>query len=1239
MAFRQRLFWLFVLSLFCWGTATVWQAMSERQNQRYARLADEVQEFVVEGIRQQESALDSLSGYLNEPYLNLRRLNNQLGKYQFPGFSFFVFEGDDPVFWSDNQVLPNAYRIRKAQNGSLFFTGNGWYILSYREHGQRLLASLFLIRYQYPFQNYYLSDHFNEDMNLPENARLFNAVVPGTWAITGLHDDYLFSLGFLSTGETPASQTGVAILYGFAFLFLFLLLTDVMLVLARRNRISGLLLLLAVIGLRLLLNYLRLPCALFTSEVFSPRYYASGFLLNSPGDLLLTVAVIIMIILYFYYRINHAVLRNADDPVDHAGLWSVMVTVIFLLTFLFSVFINYLLSGLVINSQISFNVGNVFELSGYSLAGMTVFGSLLFALYLLCDCAVRFLRRTGFTLAYASVLFLISQGLFLIILLVFRDWSLFSDYGVSAFILTNSLVIFISYIRITEKRLFSFSRSVMALVVFSLYAAQLIYSYNMIREHDKRQLLAAKLENEQDLVAEFLLEDLSRQISNDTILVRHVTEGAAGLTEYPMANENLDKRLMRIYFGGYLNRYEVRFRYFDREERPVNIAGDPTWNLDLIRKQLKEEGRQVHETPFYYLPQTNGRIVYAGLIPIRSEKTLLGYVSIEMNARYMQEEAGFPGLLLSSRPGIQQELSNYSFARYQNNRLVTQSGPFNYYLTPVPYEASWHNLNGMRFTHFEGYSHLFYRFGNDGLIIISQQEQSAWAFLTLFSYIFIFFSIVFLFLYFIIRVVRQGFRPGFNFKTRIQLTVILIVIATLTLTGAATVAYIVDNYKKAQNLRIREKVNNILLLIESRLAGREKLEDPVGDDLIYSFSELANTLGTDFNLYNLNGKLLFTTQSRIYDQELTAPIMNRDAFTRLTTNQKALFTETEKIGNLSYLAGYEHIRNNSNQTIGYLSLPYFARESELKRDISTFLIALINIYILLFSLAILAAFVISNRVTLPLRIIQDSLRRMKLGGENELIEWNSKDEIGALIKEYNRTVNKLQESAELLAKSERESAWREMARQVAHEIKNPLTPMKLGVQHLLRAWEDDHTDKEDLLKRIGDTLIEQIDTLTNIANEFSNFAKMPKPEYTQVDLSRVLKQTADLYNETENARIVLDIPQKKLWVLADKDQLVRIFSNLVKNAVQAIPPDRQGLIKIEVIETTDFYDISVQDNGSGIPKEQIDRIFTPNFTTKSGGTGLGLAMVKNMVTMMEGDIWFTTVENKGTSFFIRLRKA
>jgi nitrogen fixation/metabolism regulation signal transduction histidine kinase len=235
-------------------------------------------------------------------------------------------------------------------------------------------------------------------------------------------------------------------------------------------------------------------------------------------------------------------------------------------------------------------------------------------------------------------------------------------------------------------------------------------------------------------------------------------------------------------------------------------------------------------------------------------------------------------------------------------------------------------------------------------------------------------------------------------------------------------------------------------------------------------------------------------------------------------------------------------------------------------------------------------------------------------------------------------VQELQLSADLLAKSERESAWREMAKQVAHEIKNPLTPMKLGVQHLQRAWNDNHPNKDEMIKRISTTLIEQIETLSNIATEFSNFAKMPKPDFGIVNLRDVIQQTVDLYSQTANMFFEIEMTQHPIEINGDKDQLNRIFSNLIKNAIQAIPEDRSGVVKIKLVDNKSDYLISITDNGIGIPDHLINKIFVPNFTTKSSGTGLGLAMVKNMVEGMYGTIEFKTKLGSGTTFTLKFLK-
>jgi nitrogen fixation/metabolism regulation signal transduction histidine kinase len=319
-----------------------------------------------------------------------------------------------------------------------------------------------------------------------------------------------------------------------------------------------------------------------------------------------------------------------------------------------------------------------------------------------------------------------------------------------------------------------------------------------------------------------------------------------------------------------------------------------------------------------------------------------------------------------------------------------------------------------------------------------------------------------------------------------------------------------------------------------------------------------------------------------------------------------------------------------------MSLPYFARQYGLQQEIFSLLAALTNIYVFLILISVVLALVVSNRITEPLRFIRESLKNLKLDEANRAIEWNSKDEIGELVEEYNRTLNELVRSAELLAKSERESAWREMAKQVAHEIKNPLTPMKLSIQMLQRSKNDGAEDLHERIDRVTNTLIEQIDTLSNIATEFSSFAQMPKSNIEKVDLKELLESTAQLYHNSE-AEIELNLEVKAdRMVKADKEQMLRVFNNLIKNGIQAVEDGTKPKISIGLIRDGNELVASVKDNGSGIPAGLKDKIFVPNFTTKSSGMGLGLAMVKNIIESINGNVWFTSENGHGTTFYISL---
>jgi signal transduction histidine kinase len=491
--------------------------------------------------------------------------------------------------------------------------------------------------------------------------------------------------------------------------------------------------------------------------------------------------------------------------------------------------------------------------------------------------------------------------------------------------------------------------------------------------------------------------------------------------------------------------------------------------------------------------------------------------------------------------------------------------------------------------------------------------------------------------------VRQLFTVGFTFsnltfKYRIQLVFVIIILASLGLFGIGSILFIRDQYQNKNEEIISDKTHSVRLEIEYYLKEKNYALNPAFAN--YLLNDISAVFGTDVNMYDLKGDLYASSRQKLFDEGLISRKMNPEAFLELNTKGASEFIHDEHIGNLEYLSAYLPVRNKDGQLEAYLNFPYFARQSALEKEISQFLVALINIYVLLFALSVLAAIFVSNYLTHPLRLIQDKMRQVKLGKINDPIRWQNNDEIGSLVFEYNRMITELAQSAERLAQSERESAWREMAKQVAHEIKNPLTPMRLSIQLFERAYKDKAPGIDEKIERMSKTMIEQIDTLASIANAFSDFAKMPKVISERMDVLQLAQSTVGLFRETSEG-IDINFNAGNLTeaiISADKEQLVRVFNNLLKNAVQAIPEDRNGKITVTLErQTTDTGArilLAFADNGTGIADEVIDKIFVPNFTTKTAGMGLGLAMVKNITEHCGGRIWFETTKGKGTTFFV-----
>jgi two-component system nitrogen regulation sensor histidine kinase NtrY len=610
---------------------------------------------------------------------------------------------------------------------------------------------------------------------------------------------------------------------------------------------------------------------------------------------------------------------------------------------------------------------------------------------------------------------------------------------------------------------------------------------------------------------------------------------------------------------------------------------------------------------------------------------------IELRSDVDAFQAGYSELLLDRNYQGYVKLKDYSFAKYINGNLVLRTGDFPYDKTDAEYVDK---NSDYRIFKKEGFKHILYKNGNI-TVLVSKPKLAFVDVLISFAYIFAFILLISNLLVALIK--RPDLRTvfSFNFRQKLQASFIAILLFSFISIGVVVAFFSIRQYQTKHHENIKEKLNSIYTELDSKLSMERVLSTDWRDDTNSSINELlirlSNVFNTDINLYNKNGFLIATSRPEVFYRDLTSRRLNMNALINLDDLAKSEYIQSEKIGSLEYLSAYVPFYNSENQLLAYLNLPYFRMQSVLAREISNLVVAIMNFILLLIVITMSIAVIISSRLTSPLRMLSTGLASVELGKKSEHLSYDGHDEIGDMVKQYNRMVDEIEESANKLANSEREYAWREMAKQVAHEIKNPLTPMKLNIQQLYKSWRDGVPGFEKKFERFTKNQIEYIENLSSIASAFSSFAKMPGAKPEEVDLLEQIKTTLELFKNTDNVSFRLNWPHEtRIMVFIDKEHLNGIFSNLIKNGIQSMPTGKAGLIKINLEIKGDKVIVSVSDNGTGIQDELKKNLFTPNFTTKSSGMGLGLSIVKKYVESANGKIWFESQLNKGSIFFVEL---
>ena len=477
----------------------------------------------------------------------------------------------------------------------------------------------------------------------------------------------------------------------------------------------------------------------------------------------------------------------------------------------------------------------------------------------------------------------------------------------------------------------------------------------------------------------------------------------------------------------------------------------------------------------------------------------------------------------------------------------------------------------------------------------------------------------------------------FSLRTRIFIAMIFIVIMASVLIAVITIYQFNEQAEEYHNKRLERKEEAIKSAITYELK-REPIArfgsillPKVLDDKLNEISDIHNL---DINIYDLDGNLLRSSYvesaTDTTGTRLSVGILEQ---LKKNPNHRLVLPKSSPDGK-KFKSAFSYIDGNKDKPVGIIGVPYLQDNTFQDEELQEFLTRLSAVYMVILLVAITLAYFLSKYITKSLENVSRRMRQTTVDRTNQKITLGkASQEIHNLVEAYNSMIDQIEDSAVQLAQSERKHAWREMAKQVAHEIKNPLTPMRLTVQSFYQNFDPKDPEVQDKMKEFTDSLIQQIDTMSSIASAFSNFAQMPKPNREELNVNEEVKKALDIFHENYIRLIPAD---QNITLMFDKIQLTRIVTNLITNSIQALEDTEAPHILVRVRKEEGQVLLEVEDNGIGIAKEDENKVFEPKFTTKSSGMGLGLPMVKNIVEAYNGDIWFVTEPRVKTVFSVSL---
>ncbi|MEX2336520.1 MAG: ATP-binding protein [Fulvivirga sp.] len=1141
--------------------------------------------------------------------------------------AFYIFKKGRLLYWSDYRYVPDYryltgnYSLKLVKTLRKTLLSRRWIVAD----SDVEVFGIIPLHNNYKVENNYLKSGYNPDIFNDLDLKIYSPKAKKGYDICVSGNNCLFKVDFAEDDVRAGSLMNimVLILYVLGGLFLLIwILKKISSVFKRQLEMGIVIVIVLLMAIRIMMLLFGFPDTFIKMSLFDSRQFASSSFNPSFGDLYLNILCLLTIAFYvFRYRHRSLLVRKllrAKTWVRRMG--GVGLSALLFLTFHY----QYLVFQTIYhNSQITYDISQTIRFNDERVVAFAIFITNTIIVFLIFHVIYRVLKlisRDKYFLWYSFILGLLAFAIV--------NWLLAQQFITTLFI-TSAYFLVINITRlplsITRLRYKTFLYVFTGIIASSFLGALAIYQYEHEREMERKLKFAHQFLIENDNLAEYLLSEVNEKVKNDIFIQNRMSS--------PFLSKDIIKsKIRQVYLSNYFDKYDIKIYLYNANG--VSFENAPISPSDI--QSFNDNEYQTAYPNIYFINKfgVNGSKKYLDFIALKKWGVVVGYVIMDLSLKRIIPDNVYPELLVDNQFLFSYQHANYSYAVFINDDISYHSGDFNYSIDFNKALLEDENL-------FEGgvttsqYRHIAVRDQEGRVVVISSPDHP-------FSNVVSNFSFLFLIQVFTMLVLSAGYALYFsfqhislNYSAKIQLYLNIAFFLPLFAVSITTLSLINSSFKNELNEEYYRKAENISSNISERLDYFVNNIRADLDELPNELSEISKYAGVDVNLFSIWGKLLATSQPLIYENDLLSKYINPVAYAKIKEQGENVYVTMESVGTLQYYTTFYGVKSADTGTlIGIVSIPFFQSESALERNQIIVLTNVINIFSVIFIVFLMISFFAAKWLTFPLAFITQKLKKTTLTGFNEPLVWSTDDEIGLMVGEYNRMLINLEESKKALARSEKESAWREIAQQVAHEIKNPLTPMKLTLQHMSRKLLAKNKDEE--LDKPINSLLQQVDMLNDIASSFSSFAKMPIPENEPYEFSAVVKNITNLHRSTENVTIHLQMPDYPLFTVGDEQLMGRIITNIIINAIQV---KENGILEIN-ISLTDIPGnkllLEIKDNGPGIDEAIYSKVFMPDFSTKETGSGIGLAIAKHGVEHAGGKIWFETEPGEGTSFFIEL---